>query len=59
MAKIIILSIVLMSIGAPIWYSGAANSRRALRRLQTVMLLFIVVWTYLCLRKYPALVPLK
>ncbi|HLK39699.1 MAG TPA: hypothetical protein VKU41_23245 [Polyangiaceae bacterium] len=59
MAKLIILSIVLVSVALPIWYSGRPNPRRTLRRVQWSMVLFIVVWAYLCLRRYPAMVPLK
>ena len=59
MAKVIILSIVLMSFGVPVWLSTAPQPRRALRRVQTILLVYIVIWAFMCLYWYPSIVPLK
>lgn len=56
MAKLIIFSIVLVSFGVPVWLSTSKQPRRALRRAQRIILLFIFVWAYLCLHWYPRLV---
>jgi len=59
MAKLIILSIVFVSFAVPIWLSTANNPARALRRVQTIVIVFMFVWAFMCLRWYPALVELK
>jgi hypothetical protein len=59
MAKLIILSIVLVSFAVPVWLSTSPQPRRALRRAQRIILVFIVVWAFMCLHWYPELVPLK
>jgi hypothetical protein len=59
MAKLIILSIVLFSFAVPVYLSTARQPRRALRRVQTLVLVFIVVWALMCLKWYPQLVPLE
>jgi hypothetical protein len=55
-AKLIILSIVLVSFGVPVWLATSPKPRRALRRAQWMVLAFIVVWAIMCLRWYPQLV---
>jgi hypothetical protein len=57
--KLIILSIVIVSMGVPAWLSTSPRPRQALRQSQTVVFLFVLVWGYMCLHWYPALVPLK
>lgn len=59
MAKLIILSILLVSVGVPAWLSASPQPRKALRRTQGIVVLFVIVWGYLCLHWYPELVPLK
>lgn len=59
MAKIIILSIILVSFGVPLWLAAAPRPRQALRRVQWILFVYIVVWAFLCLRVYPQLVPLE
>ncbi|MGO9838160.1 MAG: hypothetical protein ACLP1X_28595 [Polyangiaceae bacterium] len=59
MAKLIILSIVLVSFGVPVWLSDSTQPRRTLRRVQGILLGLIVVWAYLCLHWYPRIVPLQ
>jgi len=59
MAKLIILSIVLVSMGVPAWLSTSPRPRKALRQAQGYVLLFVILWGYLCLNWYPDLVPLK
>jgi hypothetical protein len=58
-AKLIILSIVLVSFALPTWMSTTPRPRRALRKLQWTMFVFVFVWAYMCLNWYPALVELK
>jgi hypothetical protein len=58
-AKLIILSIVLMSFGLPIHLASARQARRSLRRMQTFTLVFIVAWAFMCLYWYPSIVTLK
>jgi hypothetical protein len=57
--KLIIFSIVLVSFGTPIWLAVSKQPRRAFRRMQGIILLFIVVWSLMCLRWYPQLVQLQ
>ncbi len=58
MAKLILLSIVLVSIALPIRLSARAAPRRALRLTQWIVASFVFVWAYMCLSWYPQLVPL-
>ena len=59
MAKLIILSIVLISFALPIRLAASPHPRRTLRRMQTIVFVYIFVWAYMCVRWYPQLVPLK
>jgi hypothetical protein len=59
MAKLIILSILLISVSVPAWLSTSPQPRKALRKAQVLVVLFVIVWGYLCLHWYPVLVPLK
>lgn len=59
MAKLIILSIVFVSFGVPIWLSGRARARPALRQTQGIIFFCILIWAYLCLHWYPALVQVE
>lgn len=58
MAKLIILSIILVHVAVPVWLSERPGPRRWLRRTQWITTLFIVIWAYMCLKWYPQLVPL-
>lgn len=59
MAKLIILSIVIMSFAIPVSQSLDKRPARALKRVRQIMAVFIVIWAFMCLRWYPAIVPLK
>jgi hypothetical protein len=59
MAKLIILSVIIVSFAVPIWFAGSSRPRRDLRKVQWAVAAFIVVWSYMCIRWYPDLVPLK
>jgi hypothetical protein len=59
MSKLIILSIVLVTIGVPTWLSTSPQPRKALRRAQGIIALYVILWAYLCLHVYPDLAPLK
>jgi hypothetical protein len=58
-AKLIILSVLLMSVGLPGWFAARAQPRKALRQVQRLVIVYVVVWGYLCLHVYPQLVELK
>jgi hypothetical protein len=59
MAKLIILSVVLMSFIVPIYLSTQPSAKKALRKAQTWLVVYIVIWAFMCLYWYPELVPLK
>lgn len=59
MAKLIILSIVLVSFAVPVQLAASPRPKNALRRAQWIVLAFIVLWALMCLRWYPQLVFLK
>ena len=59
MAKLIIFSIVLISFIVPVRLSTGANARRALRRVQVILFVYIVVWAFMCLIWYPELVSVQ
>jgi hypothetical protein len=58
MAKLILLSIVIVGVIVPMTLSTGRRPRRALRLAQAVSISFIVLWAYLCIAWYPDLVPL-
>ena len=58
MPKLILLSIVLMSVAVPIRFSTRSAPRRALRLTQWILAAFVFVWAYMCVSWYPQLVPL-
>jgi hypothetical protein len=59
MAKLIIISIVLVSFAVPVYFSTRPSPRRTLRRVQWIMFGFTILWAYLCLHWYPTLVELQ
>ena len=59
MAKLIIMSIVFVTMGVPIWLSTAKRPRGALRRAQTLSIIYALIWAYMCLRLYPQLVQIE
>jgi hypothetical protein len=59
MAKLIILSVLLASMAVPAWLSTSPNPRKALRKTQGLVVLFVIVWGFMCLHWYPELVPMK
>ena len=59
MAKFIMLSIVLVSMGLPLRMSSSRGPRRALRFVQWATAAFVVVWAYTCIFWYPRLVPIE
>ncbi|MDP9034388.1 MAG: hypothetical protein M3O50_06245 [Myxococcota bacterium] len=58
MPKLILLSIVLVSVALPIRLSARVAPRRALRLTQWIIAGFVFVWAYMCVSWYPQLVPL-
>ena len=59
MAKLILLSVVLVSMIIPIRVATRPSPKRALRRVQWMIVAFVFVWAFLCIFWYPALVPLE
>jgi hypothetical protein len=58
-AKLIILSILLVTVLVPAWMSSSSQPRKALRRVQGLVVVLVILWGYMCLHWYPALVELK
>jgi hypothetical protein len=58
-AKLIILSIIIMTFVVPAFLAASPRPKQALKRTQAIMLVYIVIWAYMCVRWYPQLVPLK
>jgi hypothetical protein len=56
LAKLILLSVVLVSVLIPIRLSTRAVPRRALRSAQWMTVAFVVVWAFMCIWWYPQLV---
>jgi hypothetical protein len=56
MAKLILLSIVLVGILVPAMMATRPRPRRTLRTVQIVCTSFVVVWAYMCIAWYPQLV---
>ena len=59
MAKLIILSILIVTVLLPASMSSSLQPRKALRQVQGLVVAFVIVWGYMCLHWYPELVPLK
>ena len=57
MAKLILLSIILVTVGLPMVLSTRSSPKRTLRTIQIVCLAFVFVWAWMCLTIYPQLVP--
>ncbi len=59
MAKLMLLSIVLVCVFVPAILAPRRSPRRSLRLAQIVSVGFVVVWAYMCIAWYPQLVPLE
>ncbi len=59
MAKLILLSVLLVSIAAPLALATRRSGRSGLRRAQWIFIAFVFVWAYMCIAWYPQLVPLE
>lgn len=57
MAKLILLSIVLVTVTVPMLLSTRKSPKRTLRTIQIISLVFVVIWAWMCLTIYPQLVP--
>lgn len=57
MAKLILLSIVIVSVVVPMLLATRRSPVRMLRNAQVAALLAVVVWAYMCISWYPQLVP--
>jgi hypothetical protein len=58
LAKLIVLSIIIVSFVLPIAMATRPRPRIMLRRVQWITLAWVVVWAYLCVTWYTRLVPL-
>jgi hypothetical protein len=58
-AKLILLSIVVVSMVVPIALSNRPTPRRALRRAQWIIFAYIFVWALMSIFVYPELVPVE
>lgn len=56
MAKLILLSVIYLSIIVPIRASKRASPRRALKSAQWTIVAYVFVWAWMCLHLYTALV---
>jgi hypothetical protein len=59
MAKLILLSIIILSVALPMTMAARPKPQATLRRVVLIMVFVIVVWSQLCLRVYPSYVPLE
>jgi hypothetical protein len=59
MSKLIILSVVILSVAVPMAVSSRPKPQAALRQVVYIMIFAIFVWSQLCLKLYPQYVPLK
>jgi hypothetical protein len=59
MAKLIPLSMILMTLVLPIVFSERPRPHRSVRVLQAVMLAFVLVWGILCITVYPQYVKVE
>jgi hypothetical protein len=53
MAKYIPISLILVTVSLAIYWAGKPKEKLALRRVQMLVLLYILIWCYMCLRVYP------
>jgi hypothetical protein len=58
-AKLILLSIVIVSMAVPIHLCARPSPKRALRRAQWILTAFVFLWAFLCIVWYPKLTPLE
>jgi hypothetical protein len=53
MAKYIPISLILVTIALAVYLSDRPREKLAMRRLQTLVLLYILLWGWMCLKVYP------
>jgi hypothetical protein len=58
-AKLIVISILLVTVAAATWQSTARTARSGLRKAQWITVLYVFLWAYMCLNWYPQLVPVE
>ena len=56
MSKLIVLSIIILSIAMPIMLAERKSPKRAVRLIWTTVVAFAFVWGFLCTWLYPKLV---
>jgi hypothetical protein len=58
-SKLILLSIILFTVVAPMILAKGRSPKRVLRGVQIATALAVVAWAVVCLLVYPQLVPLE
>jgi|HubBroStandDraft_6_1064221.scaffolds.fasta_scaffold1579104_2 hypothetical protein len=53
MAKLIPLSVIIMSVVIPLIFAGRSRPKADLRLVLWLLIGYILIWTQLCLRVYP------
>ena len=57
MAKLILLSIVLVTVAIPMILATRKSPKKTLRTIQIISLVFVCIWAWMCLTIYPQIVP--
>jgi hypothetical protein len=57
--KLILFSILLVSVFAATRLSTTRVARKGVRNVQMICGIFVFIWAYMCLNWYPALVPVE
>jgi hypothetical protein len=53
MAKYIPISLILVSVALAVYLAGKPKEKLQIRRLHLFVLIYVLVWCYMCLRVYP------
>jgi hypothetical protein len=53
MAKYIPISLIFVSVALAIHLAGKPKEKLQMKRLQLLILAYVLLWCYLCLRVYP------
>ncbi len=59
MAKLILFSILLVTVFAATRFSTVKAAKQGLRKVQWITMVFVFLWAYMCLTWYPQLVPVE
>ncbi len=59
MAKLIVISVLLVTFVVATSLSKAKSPKSALKKAQWLVIAYVFVWAYMCLNWYPQLVPVE